>query len=209
MFKKHKAYKIVPAIKLDNAASFAFNGAKYHFEKVKENFNGPAIQTGWEWTDQCKDQATKQKLQDQIYQFYWHLRAFFWEMVGTFETILQWANQRYELGVPEDKVLWSRIPKLASKDQSEWDKKYALLKSAWESDWYFEVRMYRNFAHRGFLFAHGEYRINQRSDREESALNIMSLLPVREGQQNCTDIIQQLSGYLEEMRRLEENIFRI
>jgi DNA-binding FrmR family transcriptional regulator len=40
-------------------------------------------------------------------------------------------------------------------------------------------------------------------------LNIMSLLPVREGQQDCTDIIQQLSGYLEEMRRLEENIFRI
>ncbi len=65
-------------------------------------------------------------------------------MVATFDTMLQCVNQKYEPGLSAEEVKWKNIPRRAGKNQPEWYKKYALLKSAYESEWFFEVRAYRN-----------------------------------------------------------------
>jgi len=195
-------------MELDELAHAAFMGANYHLEKIKKLINSPGMQT---ILDKNIDEPTKKKLQNDVYLFHWHLRAFFWEMVATFDTILHWVNQKYKLGLKEGEVKWVNIHNMVNKfniNQSEWKNKYTLLENAWNSEWYYEVRKYRNFAHRAFLFVQGEYFEEVNYDNSKFKQNTTWLLPVRKDQENCFDIIEQLSHYLEEMRQLGENIFR-
>jgi len=206
-FEPHRLFRIVPAMELDKFSFSAIAGARYHLEKIAENLNSAGMQRYW-GDDLEIDDLTRRKLQANINVFHWHLRAFFWELVASFDTMLQWANQRFDLGLQEDKVKWEKIPRTAGKDQAEWDKKYAILESVWESSWYFEVRMYRNFAHRAFLFVQSEFEEQKTSHKSSHQLKMTWLLPVREGQQEYRIIMEQLQYYLERMRHLWEVLFK-
>ena len=201
----HRLYRIFPAMDLADHTYFAFNGAAYHLNRVKELLNSAGMQTLWT-EDTTLDERTRAERQGEVNLFHQHLRAFLWELVATFDTMLQWANQRYELGVPEKDVKWSKIQKKAKdakKDQADWEKKYLLLESAWDSDWYFEVRGYRNFAHRAFLNV--QAAIVKESDRDR--LEIAHLFPIREGQREFVLLQEQLSIYSENMRQLGAAVF--
>ena len=207
-FQPHRRFRIVPAMPLDTLAHSAFIGAAYHLGRIKKLASSPCMQTMWK-DDDSLENATKKRLQADVDQFHWHVRAFFWELVASFDTMLQWVNQRFELSVPEDKVRWSTIHEKAAearKDQAEWNKKHALLESAWDSAWYYEIRQYRNFAHRAFIFVNAEYNGNY--GKNKPTLKKVWLTPAREGQQEYVDIVLHLLNYLEEISQLGEKIFR-
>jgi len=203
-FRPSKQLRTVPAMALDKLAHSAFIGAVYHLARIRDFVASPCLQTTWS-EDTDLDETTKRKCQTDLNQFHWHTRAFFWELVASFDTMLQWANRRYGLGVCEHQVKWKRIPRKSSKDQAEWDVKYALLESAWNSEWFYETRMYRNFSHRGFLLVQGEY--DDHLGKSKPTLRLIWLIPAREGQQEYVDLLQQLSQYLEHMRQLGEKVF--
>ena len=206
-FQYHKQFKIAPAMPLDDLANMAFIGAVYHLGRIKKLAISPCIQTMWQ-NDDTIDEATKKRFQAGVNQFHWHVRAYFWELVASFDTMLQWVNQRYALSVPEDKVTWVTIHKkatMAKVDQTEWSKKHTSLENAWDSTWFYEIRQYRNFAHRAFLFVNAEY--NGHYGKSDPTLKNIWLTPAREGQQDYVDIILHLSNYLEKMRQLGATIF--
>lgn len=187
-------------MKLDSFVQSAYQAAKYHLEKIKEIVNSPSMQEFWH-EDKGVDGSIRKLHQENIDKFHWHLRAYFWELVAAFETMLQWANQRYELGLEEKEVVWKNMPKKAGKDQSEWDNKHKVFESVWESPWFFEVRMYRNFAHRAFLFVQGEFDESESENAPAPKLSTLWLLHVREGQPNI-GLVEQLESYIEKMRQL-------
>ncbi len=196
--------RIVPAMALDQLAHSAFIGAVYHLARIRELITSPGIQTMWQ-EDNDLDDPTKRKYRADLNQFHWHIRAYFWELVASFDTMLQWANHRYALGIDEHLVKWEKIPRQTNRDQADWDAKYNLLKSAWDSEWYFEIRMYRNFSHRAFLIIHSEF--DGHFGHSTPSLNAIYLVPAREGQQEYVDLVKQLSLYLDHMRQLGEKVF--
>jgi hypothetical protein len=64
----------------------------------------------------------------------------------------------------------------------------------WDSEWYFEVRGYRNFAHRAFLFVQFEY--DEKNGKNK--LRHVWLEPAREGQSQV-DALEQSWAYLDRM----------
>ncbi len=209
--KPHKRLSIVPAMDLADNALCAFRGAEYHLFKMQENLDNPILNRflAWRCGEQVDDK-TAEKLKNYGLKYDWHLRGFFWELVAAFETILQWANQRYQLGLIEKQVHWENgieKKKVVGIYQSEWDNKYQLLKIAWDSEWYFEVRMYRNFPHRTFHFIQHDVTPIENTNPVKYKINITSIPPARDRQQECIELMDQLQGYLEEMRKLGENIF--
>jgi len=194
-------------MQLDDLVHSAFAGAQFHLEKIKVLLNRPAMQTNW-IDDSSLDEATKKTLAFEGNQLHWHIRAFFWELVATFDTLLQWENYRYDLGIQEEKVIWAEIKKnsnKAKKNHLDWDREYGLLEDAWNSDWFFEVTNYRNFAHRSFIFINAEY--NGFYGKQKPKLITIFLTPARVGQQEYVDIFTCLTGYLKKMQELKERIF--
>ncbi len=202
----------LPVMRLDTFAHSAFSGASYHLDQIREIIQKPGMQTmPSDYRDNPSlDKELKRQLQVDANLFFWHLRAFFWELVASFDTMLQWANQRYELEIPEHDVRWTTIRQKANsstRDPTEWRAKYIALSNAWNSAWYFEVRNYRNFAHRAFLFTENWYQQHEEQGKSEYRLSGIQLIPVRQGQP-FVDIMEQLSNYLEEMRRLGAALFK-
>jgi hypothetical protein len=154
------------------------------------------MQTSWE-EDKNLNERTKAGRRGEVNSLHRHLRSFLWELVASFDTILQWANQEYRLGLEEHAVRFSKLPTTAGKNQGEWDRRYALLEGVWNSDWYFEVRAYRNFAHRAFENVQAAIVREAGGDR---AL-VVHLFPVRKGQREYVPIQEHLSAYLENMRQ--------
>lgn len=182
-----KLYKTFPSQPFDIAVRGALIGSSYHFERLKEYMNRPGMQEAWDLVGEIDPQRRK-LLQDDINMFNWHLRSFFWELIATFDTLLQWANKKFELGVNEKDVCWKNIKQNSNDNQTDdWKRIYQLLKNAWDSDWLFEVNGYRNFAHRNFL--------NNVSAHAEKKMIHFSLLPVREGQNEFRPINEQLNNY--------------
>jgi len=204
-FKEHQNYRLFPAMKLDVLCLIAYKGAEYHLSMVKKLYELPCIQMMWK-NDDSLDPETKKQLRTNVNMFHWHIRAFFWELTAVFDTILNWANQRYSFGLEERNVTWGNVcDASASNHPQEWDKTQIVLKSAYNSKWFYEVRKYRNFAHRGFLYINSIY--DGHFDISEPTLAMVSLTPVREGQRECQEMTEQLSGYLEGMRGLGERVF--
>jgi hypothetical protein len=143
--------RITPAHDLKDAALTTFQGARYHLDAVQAALTTPGVQTLWR-DDPTLTDAERSALTRQLNALHCHIRGFFWELASVFDAILFWANQRFELGLPERDVLWSNVAKeKATIDGPTWARTKAVLKTTWESDWFFEVREYRNFAHRSFL----------------------------------------------------------
>ncbi len=204
-FEEHQHYRLFPAMKLDVHALIAFKGAEYHLWKVRELYRLPCIQRMWR-NDESLDPKIKRQLQTNANMFHWHIRAFFWELTALFDTILNWANQRYGFGFEERKVTWGNVRDASANSRpSEWAEKQAMLESAYSSDWFYEVRKYRNFAHRGFIFINTTY--DGHFNKAEPTLIMLSLPSVREYQRECQDMIEQISEYLERMRELGESVF--
>jgi hypothetical protein len=127
-----------------------------------------------------------------VNQFFWYLRAFFWELVAAFDTALHVVNADLKLDVPEEDVTWDSIRSAAERTAKRSPALEAVA-AAWASTWYSEVRAYRNFSHRAFPFLQIECR-------PEGAVSIIFLLPARECQDNSfAGYDVQLSRYLEEM----------
>lgn len=202
---QQSALKIAPVHDLADSALTAFQGARYHLDALKTSLEKPGMQTLWkESSDLSADE--RRSNQNTLNAFHWHLRAFFWELVGAFDATLLWANARFGLGSPERNVKWGTVRESpASINADKWLDKKAVLENAWESDWFFEVREYRNFAHRSFLLIQAEYMPSKSGGLNE--LHFITLLPARVGQAPVRDLIDHLSEYHERMRELGERIF--
>jgi len=190
---------IWPCIGLQDNALSALAGAQYHLDKVKELVASRAVQTLWQ-KDKSLDEQARRGLQRELNQFHWHLRAFLWELVAARDTALQWVNQAYGLGIEEAKVTWPVVKSEAQK-QCKWCEQLDKLEKGVESDQYFEIREYRNFAHRAFLLVYADYD-------ENNNLSCLCLVPVREGQQQNFDLIAHLTNYLEAIRTLFDGLSR-
>ena len=196
---KHKAcLHILPPMELQKNAWSALWGARHHFEKARELVRSPGVATRWQ-EERSLDTPTRSRLQDELNRFHWQLRAFFWELVATFDTVLHWVNQKLGLSIHERDVRWEKV-KDEAKKQNKRSKELGALKTAYDSEWFFEVGQYRNFAHRAFLFVQGEYDT-------ENKLILLWFLPARVGQRNNYDALARMSDYLDQMRKVLETIF--
>ena len=191
-FEQHKLLRIVPAMDLRAAVFSSIWGARHHYERIKQLSEKPSMQILRKNED--ADDATKRRARQEVNQFHWHMRALFWEVVAAFDITLQWANKKYRLGIDEREVHWDSICKKA-KDSHKWCKEFEVLKQVWESEWYFEVRGYRNFAHRAFLFVTNEYNEENGTRR----LTHIWLEPSRKGQGECVEAMSQIWEYLDRM----------
>lgn len=130
----------------------------------------------------------------------WRTRAFFWELVGAFDMFLQWANDHFQLGLSEGDVKWSKMPNTSPVDQGEWSKMRAALENAYNSEWYFEIRTYRNYAHRSVL--HVQALVPKTSGEAQ-----VFLPHARRDQPYYEHLPIQMRGYLEHMRLLARELF--
>ncbi|ELA6779204.1 hypothetical protein RB979_001424 [Vibrio alginolyticus] len=195
------SHKISPALKnlpdIDSWISIdvAIRGAQYHFIHIKRLLD--MFDTG----------ATKIS----VSQMNWLIRGFFWELVGAFDLILQWVNKRFQLEVESNKtrkwetidvgrVQWSRVKRSRAKIAPDlWNNVIQYLIQVWESEWYFEVRTYRNYAHKS-LFEMTEFT---RTDGKGNSQWFISL--AREGQ-GYDDLRILLPSYIAEFERLAANL---
>jgi hypothetical protein len=191
--------RILPPIELRSNAGSALLGARYHLEEAGRLAQTRGVETLWQ-QESGLDSETRRQLQHDVNRFHWHVRAFFWELVATYDTLLHWANQMLDLGISEHKVSRDEVMAQAEK-QGKYSPELQELTKVYESEWYFEVRQYRNFAHRAFLFIQGEYDANNK-------LVLQWLLPAREGQRENYQALLQLDDYLAQMGNLVQRIFR-
>jgi hypothetical protein len=103
------------------------------------------------------------------------------------------VNKTFQLGIDEKDVNWDTVCNLA-KNKHKWSEIFDMLKAVWDSEWYFEVRGYRNFAHRAFLFVQFEY--DEKNGKNK--LRHVWLEPAREGQSQV-DALEQSWAYLDRM----------
>lgn len=183
MNQYHTLYRSFPSQPFDDMVRVSLDGASYHFDCLNEYMSRPGMQQAW---DQFRE--ANPQLQDDINKFYWHLRGFFWELIATFDTLLQWANYSYKLISNEKDVTWKNIKQNANKNRTDqWKQTYESLNDIHESEWFFEVNAYRNFSHRNHL--------SSLSAHNEARMLHLSLLPVREGQNQYIPIDVQLNNY--------------
>jgi hypothetical protein len=197
------AYKHNPALcrssLLDGSqlALSSLNGAAYHLKRLSEILD-EAERVWWEAPDFEKG---KLLTSHEINEVLWHLRSFFWELVGVFDLMLQWTNEHFHLGVPEDKVKWRTIKSAQSKvNAPAWPTALNILSDARDSAWYFDVRTYRNFAHRSFL------HLASLIPRQTGKI-IVALEAARENAPLCADIRDELPKYVAAMRELGGKVF--
>ncbi|HEF5870441.1 TPA: hypothetical protein SAY52_001009 [Burkholderia cenocepacia] len=124
------------------------------------------------------------------------IRSFFWEMMSAYDLFHVWANTHYNLGLTGRKLTPENVQK-AMKNDLRCADAYDAFREAEESPWLFEVRTYRNYAHRSYLGA--ETIILQ---RDNSSMTF--LVPARHGQQESgmQPVFDQLNTYLEAMNAL-------
>lgn len=182
--------KIVPAQVPGGGLGFGVEGARYHLDHLLQALNKEGMATGW--TAETVDETTRSRLQRDVNDFHWHLRAFFWELVAEFDMLLVTVNHSEGLGIAERKVCWEEVARQAHA-QGKWSAKIDTLSRAYCSAWYTELKTYRNFAHRSAQFVQCDYGPN--------ALNAIALLPAIQGQA-FTDLRDQLREYLEKMDQL-------
>jgi len=188
----HPLFGIVSAMDLEAEAHWAFQSAQFYLEQTKRALQLPMPP---------KTEDSKAFLR--------HVRGFFWELVATFDTVLCWCNQRFELQIKDERNLtWSGIEEnkdRAKRHKLEWQSTFKLLANTKYSPWYFEVQQYRNFAHRAHLFSTTWYEENRTGDQNQRKVTL--LRPARKDQPPYQDIVDQLSNYLEQMGQVGKILF--
>ncbi|HHF3058957.1 TPA: hypothetical protein ACPJ0X_000358 [Vibrio diabolicus] len=191
--------KSLPCIDSWLSVDVAIRGAEYHFIQIRK----------------LLDRYDKDGTKFSANQVNWLIRGFFWELVGAFDLILQWSNKRFELELEVVKnkvntgkwktidielVKWSTIKRSKAKiDPVLWTQVIQHLTQVWESGWYFEVRTYRNYAHKSLFNMTGFVRTDRKGDSQW----LISL--AREGQ-GYDDLRILLPTYIEEFKRLAANL---
>ena len=134
-----------PLGRLPDMIRDTLKAADYHRALLSEAGNAYLLQEG-QGTRSVWFQEDRQKTR-------WHLRSFFWDLVAAFDLVLVWCNEQFELGIHPRAVSWRCVKDAVSRTQpDEWTRVLATL-SRFEADAaFFEIRAYRNYAHRDFLF---------------------------------------------------------
>jgi hypothetical protein len=199
MTARHKAHRMMKRLGVLDGTALAlsaFNGASYHLDRITEVINR-AEERAVEAADGVNHPLFLNATE--VNEVHWQVRSFFWELVGAFDMMLQWVNERFYLGLEEGQVTWARIPTRADKDQVEWDRVRKILEIAWDSEWYFEVRTYRNFSHRSFLMLTSLVPTRGRPQ--------LFLEHAREGQPYYEDVRVHLKRYLVAVQSLGADVF--
>jgi len=177
----------------DEMARASLAQARYHFVRMGAIMNAPAIRR---WNDSGHNDPRRADL---IVELNAHLRGFFWELGAAFDCLLHWVNQKHALGIvrPRD-VRIDRLRAAALKlGRGETD--LATLIAAFNADWCFEVREYRNCAHQALLAVEGLYY--EQGDRD----SIWVIAPARRGQ-DTPGFMPLLTRYGEEMSGLVDRL---
>ena len=192
--EQHPELRRLPLQSGATLARFAIRGAEVHLTAITEllNHNDPE--------DAQVHYASPVNNAAVVDALLWRTRAFFWELVGAFDMFLQWANEQFRLGRAEGEVRWGKMPSTSSADNDGWIKMRAVLETAYNSDWYFEVRNYRNYAHRSII--HVTALVPKNSDPTQ-----VFLPHARVGQSHYEDLRVQLKSYLDQMFLLGQQLF--
>jgi hypothetical protein len=142
---------------------------------------------------------------EQFIELQWRVRSFFWELVGAWDLFQQWVNDTY-LRYDEDKVSMNSIRQAIENGKGSgpgWKEVSELLLAAFESDWHFEIRTYRNYGHRSYFQMTN--MIQQNTGR-----NSLFLPCARKGQNSqFKGIVPHLKYYIERMREIGQKIAEI
>jgi hypothetical protein len=194
----HECFGITLETDLAKDAARAFNGAKYHLDRAK----------------QMASKGKEGYAQFRHDQFDWEIRAFFWELTASYESILQWANREFDLKLQETRVDQKTVLEaLAHREPARWHKTKMYLEEAGNSAWYFEIKAYRNFnIHRAFTPLPFVVRMPEPFDAngtiDKGQIVHHQLYPAREGQE-CTELFSTLARYINEMASLGNRIFTL
>lgn len=182
----------------DQLALSSLNGASYHLAKITQILD----QAEAVWS-RDPDRQNRQLLTPKaVNEILWHLRSFFWELVGAFDLMLQWSNEHFQLELSEANVEWRTVQDAtSSSEHPSWIKVRQTLRDAWRSDWYFDVRTYRNFSHRSFL------TLTTLTPTDPSQRIIVAMEAARENAPMCADIRNELPQFVEAMRALGARVF--
>jgi hypothetical protein len=193
-YQSRPLFQVCPVMDLREHTVVALEGAAYHLDRIRRLLASQALQTNWR-NDPNLEVARQRALNAQQSHFCWHLRAFFWELVATFDTMLQWANRSFDLGLLESQVRWSDIQNRSSPTRpTEWATTRQDLQTLYESELFWEITQYRNFAHRAFTLVHSGLPVEGRG------VAFTFLEPVRQGQRDVQLIESHLTSYLNHMR---------
>lgn len=88
----------------------------------------------------------------------WHLDSFFFELMSSFDSMLQEVNLRYQVGIPIDDVWWSDHKKTKDKFRNKIPAElFELIDKEWKADWFVRVCEYRNMVTHRFLLPTSEF----------------------------------------------------
>jgi hypothetical protein len=176
----------------------AFAGATFHLEQIEELLS-KGIARPYDPATETESEGIARELRTR--KFSWHLRGFFWELLGAFDLMLMWANDHFALRVAERDVksIESLAQQTPSRNESAWPSVLRILRAASDSEWLFEIRTYRNFAHRSFM---GIVAVIGKEGEDTT------LLPRARVGQVVPHVAEEMRRYLNEMRSLGAAVFR-
>jgi hypothetical protein len=193
----------------------AYDGAFYHLRTIDRILKQPLLNHP---SDSASiDEETRREIRNLWSEVHWHTRAFFWELAALFDTLLRWANERYELGALKrhDFKWWDEKGKkglairTAGKDPDDWNAKRELIDGIWKSAWFNDVSEYRNHSHEAFLTQIAEYEAVPNNGKFEpvrfARTSLVAVGKVR--QQDQLDLVGQLDDYLTKMGVEANKIF--
>ncbi|MDN7683442.1 hypothetical protein [Burkholderia cenocepacia] len=125
----------------------------------------------------------------------WRTRSVFWELIGAWDLFLMWATERHDLRMKgrrlrHHEVAINNVFLSTSSDQA-WPGIRQILYETVESPWFFELREYRNFAHKWVIGS--EELIVQKTATTHY------MLPLARVGQDRLDFYTQLDLYVEQM----------
>jgi len=118
----------------------------------------------------------------------WHLAAFYWELVATFECTLQVISAHHKLGLERGDIVWKNNVERALADRKIQDNLTEKVASVYQSDWFADVLARRNnVTHRDAPFVQ---------------VAVVNGLVIAVGTVRHPDLLKQCSAHLERMKEL-------
>lgn len=143
---KKRSFKLRDDQDLVEATRYALSAAYYHCSEIRSYRDQLLEDDAW------ADGAFTDKGREGFNKLYHNVRAFFWELIAAFDTLLQEINRRLKLGLDEREVDWTTIS-LALSTKRELRRFRRQLNVGYNSPWFADVREWRNFAHIGTISA--------------------------------------------------------
>jgi hypothetical protein len=186
-------------------------GAVYHFQTIDGLLKDPLMN---HTSDSVSiDEDTRRRVIGCWQEVHWHTRAFFWELIAMFDTSLRWANTRYQLGT--DYFRWRddrhRKGLYYIEKGAAWTLKKEIINRMWQSEWFQEIRKFRNHSHEGFFSYLAEYQcVPEHGQFKPVKFSRTTLLPVKgTSQLEKLDLIGRLDDYLTKIEAEANRIFDV